>query len=259
MVKECPECSKKMDIMGTAKIDEGFCILLYCEDCDTIYSLKKETKNIVKSELEYDDISVDLIVCKLCKSFITDQIRAKKENKIKDNSKNFHLRHVFAKGNTNRFYCNNHPLKTRSRYEFRYKGTITQNFITWLREWGLYNLIRYKQDRLLAIEFLLQINIPQTYIAKIIEVSRPTLNKIINENRKFAELRDLTRVFPLKITWDKNGKSPLSKMIVSIVNIRDDKDDLETDEYYINEIAKTYIQRLKKKKNIYIISSPHTD
>ncbi len=137
------------------------------------------------------------------KEFLRQRIKCPKHKEHTEKDRDHQFRDILAKGNSNRFYCKNHPDRPHNRYEFRFEVTEIYTLQKFLRKIGFFEILnkihndckaykkdknkeRYdiKKDEKELLKLFFYIDLSTVIIAELFYSSRPTITKL---KRKILE------------------------------------------------------------------------
>lgn len=126
------------------------------------------------------------------KEFLKQRIKCPKHNEHKIKCENHRFKDIIAKGNSNRFYCKNHPDRPHNKYEFRFEVTEIYTLQKFLKEIEFYEVLykiysdcgkenkkyNIKKDEKELLKLFFYINLSTVIIAKLFCSSRPTITSL---------------------------------------------------------------------------------
>ena len=187
----CIRCVKKTHL-GILNYAGDIIYISQCDKCHHYYKRLKGEEGVTHIEMDdAKELLDDRIACPLCEQHTKHKIKAKKKKIIGDNHKDFIYKYVSSKGNSHRFLCKNHPLKKYNEYDFNfspeYMKLTLKDFFVSIKIF--FEIEKHELDERSVLIFLTTINMPKTIIAKILNKSRPTIDKLIKENISSQEVK----------------------------------------------------------------------
>lgn len=155
------------------------------------------------------------------KSTLKQRIKCPKHKEHKKKDRDHLFRDILAKGNSNRFYCKNHPDRPHNKYEFRFEVTEIYTLQKFLKEIGFYEVLykihsdcgkenkkyNIKKDEKELLKLFFYINLSTVIIAKLFCSSRPTitsLKKMELAKTSALEGSEWNKLKEVKVTSYKN-------------------------------------------------------
>lgn len=193
----------------------------------TYFRESKHRKDILTIyEDEMHDMLRSRIQCPLCK---------RDDGKIPircREGKDYKYKFVVSKGNSNRFYCKNHPDKKHNRYEFR---VITKKISMTLKKlltkisselfsriddvYHIEEVYDFRKDEDHLLEFFFSINLSHNLLAAIFHTSQPTIFRLSEKKNvpyitKVNTLkRDKSRLFYSRVNLTTEDFENIKDMI----------------------------------------------
>lgn len=138
------------------------------------------------------------------KDILRERIKCPKHNEHIEKDRDHQFKDIVAKGNSNRFYCKNHPNRPHNKYEFRFEATEIYTLQKFLSQIAFYEILKKNHDDCKAynkdkkekkiydirkdekelLKLFFYIDLSTAIIAELFCSSRPTIDKL---KRKILE------------------------------------------------------------------------
>ncbi len=181
----CMKCNKSINL-GIVPYGESLHKFQQCSICKHYYLESKSKERTIQPlmEEEAEELLEDRIYCPTCKGYLPHKTKAKKDRNIKDNSIDYQYTHIVAKGDSDRFYCGNHPKYNLGRIEFEYDHNYYYITIEkYFRDLNIYTeFMEEKLDKNSLLNFLILIKMTPLLIENLTEISRYKQKQLLNTN-----------------------------------------------------------------------------